>query len=70
MLKKFYFLFKRFIMGLVNKKPQTNKEEEALTKPQVEFILNKLRSATYRGDEFEQFFHIIKKLSDHLKTLE
>lgn len=56
-------------MGIVNKLHQ-KKDDDTLTKPEVEFILAKLRSANYKGDEFEQFFHVMRKLSDHLKTLQ
>jgi len=55
-------------MGLINKVVKKVNEEE-LTKEDIQFILNKMRSANYKGEEFEQFFHVFKKLSDHLKTL-
>lgn len=55
-------------MGLVSKSKQVQSEE--LTKKELEFLLAKLRTANYRGDEFEIYFSIIKKVSDTLKILE
>jgi len=55
-------------MGLVSKSKQVQSEE--LTKKELEFLLSKLRTANYRGDEFETYFSIIKKVSDTLKILE
>jgi thymidine phosphorylase len=50
-------------MGLINK-IQKKKEETDLSKEEVQFILNKLRNANYKGEEFEQFFKVMKKLTD------
>ena len=47
-------------MGLVSKSKQLQSEE--LTKKELEFLLAKLRSANYKGDEFEIYFSIIKKI--------
>lgn len=52
-------------MGLVSKQKQLKSEE--LTKQELEFLLAKLRSANYKGEEFEIYFSIIKKISDSLK---
>lgn len=55
-------------MGLVSKSKQLQSEE--LTKKELEFLLAKLRSANYKGDEFEIYFSIIKKISDSLKLFD
>lgn len=51
-------------MGLVSK--TKNLQSEELTYEEIEFIVNKLRSANFRGDEFEKYFSILKKLTDAL----
>lgn len=56
-------------MGLLDKVKPTSKEVEGLTKQESEFILTKLRSATYKGDEFEIFYTVFKKIGEHIKTL-
>lgn len=56
-------------MGLIDKVIPT-KKQEGLTKQESEFILNKLRTATYVGEEFEMFYNIFKKIGQHIKTLE
>ena len=44
-------------------------EVENLTQKESEFILVKLRTATYKGDEFEMFYRIFKKITDHIEVL-
>jgi len=56
-------------MGLVDKVRSSKKEEEGLTKQESEFILAKLRLATYKGEEFEMFYTVFKKIGEHIKTL-
>jgi hypothetical protein len=57
-------------MGLVNKVKASKKEEdEALTKQESEFILTKLRSATYKGEEFEMFYKVYRKIAKHIDSL-
>jgi len=54
-------------MGLIDKlKP---KQAQSLSKIESEFILAKLRTATYTGEEFEMFYTIFKKIGQHIKTL-
>jgi hypothetical protein len=54
-------------MGLIDKiKPRQN---EGLTKIESEFLLAKLRTATFRGDEFEMFYTVFKKISQHIETI-
>ena len=54
-------------MGLIDKiKP---KKEEGLTKTEAEFILAKLRTADFKGNEFEMFFAVFKKITDHIKSI-
>jgi len=51
------------IMGLIDKVKKDSKKEDivSLTKQDCEFLLLKLRSAQYTGDEFEQFYTVFKK---------
>lgn len=56
-------------MGLIDK-INPSKKPEGLTKQESEFILAKLRLATYKGEEFEMFYTIFKKIGQHIKTLE
>ena len=56
-------------MGLLDKVKPASKEADGLTKQESEFILTKLRTATYRGDEFEMFYTIFRKIGEHIKTL-
>ena len=39
-----------------------------LTTKELEFILSKLKSATYQGSEFEQFYTVWIKLSTKLES--
>lgn len=41
---------------------------EILTKEDLEFILLKLRSATYRGEEFETFYSVWMKILTEIET--
>jgi hypothetical protein len=54
-------------MGLISKirKKEGSKE---FSKQEVEFLLAKLRTATYRGDEFEMFYNVWVKLTDVLDS--
>lgn len=44
-------------------------EELSLTSEELDFILKKLRSADYKGHEFETFFKIWTKVSTILQSL-
>lgn len=64
MLKRFI----EFVMGLIDKtKPKI--KDEKLTAKELEFILAKLRTADYKGNEFEMFYNVFKKLTDALDNL-
>ena len=54
------------IMGLIDKVKKDSKKEDvvSLTKQDCEFLLLKLRSAQYTGDEFEQFYTVFKKITE------
>tara|TARA_R110002050_G_scaffold22820_2_gene62017 strand:+ start:457 stop:627 length:171 start_codon:yes stop_codon:yes gene_type:complete len=54
-------------MGILNK--QKLKAIEGLSKEDLEFVLTKLRSADYRGHEFEHFYKVWTLLTNHLKTI-
>jgi len=56
-------------MGLVNKVKTSKEENEVLTKQESEFILTKLRSATYKGEEFEMFYTVYRKIAKHIDSL-
>lgn len=57
-------------MGLLDKLGAKNSKPEAqlgFTKKEIEFLLAKLRTATYKGDEFEAFYNIWVKLTNELE---
>lgn len=57
-------------MGLLDKAIQpAKKQEDALTPQELEFIMKKMRSATYTGDEFEIFYTVFVKLSKELQQV-
>jgi hypothetical protein len=60
--------FRKKFMGLAGKK---NVEKPAptgnLTKAEIEFVLKKLRTADYKGSEFETFFNVFNKLTQELQ---
>lgn len=53
-------------MGLLGK-IQVQKNKEELTIADLKFLLTKLRSADYKGVEFEQFYQVWVKLTDALE---
>ena len=54
-------------MGLLDKTPLPQKnQEQDLTPQELEFIMKKMRSATYVGDEFELFYTVFVKLTKEL----
>lgn len=55
-------------MGLGGKtKVVEQKAEGVLTRGEIEFVLTKLRTADYKGAEFEMFFNVFNKLSQELQ---
>lgn len=55
-------------MGLAKKQTaEEQKAEGVLTRGEIEFVLTKLRTADYRGTEFEMFFNVFNKLSQELQ---
>ena len=48
-------------------KLKVQKERDKLTIQDLKFLLTKLRSATYTGAEFEQFYQVWVKLTDALE---
>lgn len=64
-------LIKKVIMGLIDKiNPPKSKEVESFTVEELKFLLTKLRTATYTGNEFETFYNIWVKISNELANLE
>ena len=53
-------------MGLLSKVTVKSQQEE-LTIKDLKFLLTKLRSATYSGNEFEQFYSLWVKLTEDLE---
>jgi len=56
-------------MGLIDKLKPKVKGAQGLTKIESEFILTKLRTADYKGEEFEMFYTIFRKIGEHINTL-
>lgn len=57
-------------MGLLDKigsKGTKTENQTGFSKKEIEFILAKLRTATYKGDEFEAFYNIWVKLTNELE---
>lgn len=58
-------------MGLLDKaKPKPKVEDVNLSKEEITFVLAKLRTAEYKGSEFEKFYNVYTKLQDRLDTLQ
>ena len=61
---------KTVIMAILDRiKPPTPPQVESFTLEEVEFLLVKLRTADYKGSEFETFFNIYVKLTKELESL-
>lgn len=63
---------KKHVMSLVEKikKPTPPPvDEQPLTKEELEFILVKLKTATYKGDEFEMYYNVWVKVLKALENL-
>lgn len=57
-------------MGLLDKMKQPVKAASSeLSKKELEFLLAKMRSATYRGEEFETFYNVWVKITDKIDSL-
>ena len=58
-------------MGIIDKEALNPTPQQLdLTADELKFILTKLRTATYTGNEFETFYLIWVKLSKALEKLE
>ena len=68
--EKFGFILNiifKFVMGLLDKaKPKGVGSEVNFTKEELQFLLAKLRTADYKGNEFEKFYHVYTKIQDQL----
>ena len=52
-------------MGLANRAiANKNNDGEQITITEIDFILSKLRTATFKGEEFETFYNVWVKLSN------
>ncbi len=61
---------KKVIMAILDRiKTSALPEVESFTLEEVEFLLIKLRTADYKGSEFETFFNIYVKLTKELESL-
>ena len=55
------------IMGLIDKiEGSKNKTNKIFSQTELQFLVAKLRSATYKGDEFEQFYAVLKKITEQI----
>lgn len=57
-------------MGLLDKLQTTNSNSSKkldLNKEELKFILAKLRTAEYKGTEFELFYQVFTKIQNHLE---
>jgi len=68
----------KFVMAIIQKgkdvtdtikKERTKSVTSPLTVKEVDFILNKLNTAEYKGYEFEMYYNAWVKLNDLKKTL-
>lgn len=56
-------------MGLLDKvKAPLKDSSQEFTKTELEFLLAKLRSANYTGNEFEMFYNIWVKIVDQIDS--
>lgn len=54
-------------MGLLDKaRPKEPRPEGSFTKEELQFLLAKLRTAEYKGVEFEKFYNVYTKIQDQL----
>lgn len=57
-------------MGLIDKVGNpAKKQDNALTLQELEFIMRKMRGATYTGEEFELFYTVFVKLTKELQEI-
>jgi hypothetical protein len=59
----------QLVMGLVNKIAVKNEkvqyiESNALTVPELEFLLNTLRNTTLKGEQVEMFYNLVVKIQN------
>lgn len=54
-------------MGLLDKtKSKPSSDGVSFTKEELQFLLVKLRSAEYKGTEFEKFYNVYTKIQDQI----
>jgi len=57
-------------MGILTSGSRNKKSTSTdFTQKELEFLLAKLRSATYKGDEFEMFYNVWVKINNNLDSL-
>ncbi len=57
-------------MGLLDKmKSKEVQSEDSFTVQELEFLLLKMRSATYKGEEFETFYKVWIKITKEIENL-
>jgi len=57
-------------MGLLDKaRGKSKSTSQELSKEEIVFILAKLRTADYKGNEFEKFYNVYTKLQDTLDNI-
>lgn len=54
-------------MGLLDKsRPKATSNEVSFSREELQFLLAKLRTAEYKGNEFEKFYNVYTKIQDQL----
>lgn len=57
-------------MGILSSGSRTKQPASTdFTQKELEFLLAKLRSATYKGDEFEMFYNVWVKINNNIDSL-
>lgn len=57
-------------MGILTSGSRNKKTASTdFTQKELEFLLAKLRSATYKGDEFEMFYNVWVKINNNIDSL-
>lgn len=55
------------VMGLLDKsRPKATSNEVSFSREELQFLLAKLRTAEYKGNEFEKFYNVYTKIQDQL----
>lgn len=56
-------------MGILTSNRGKKPTSTEFTQKELEFLLAKLRSATYKGDEFEMFYNVWVKIQNNIDSI-